>query len=82
MDWINEGCINCGREEHYPGCDNPNIRYLCGVCTTGLLKRDKDTIAAIESEIREMRPPHVKIRRTRRPKERVTLATATFKKGK
>lgn len=77
MATMNEGCINCGREETYNGCDNPDIRYLCALCVVaGIVKRDHDTFLEVETTQRSMRKPKLRLRRTKVKKKEVkTLAT-------
>lgn len=63
----NEGCLNCGTIEHYPGADNNTIRYLCGVCVMlGLLPQGRDEFERIEAEQKEARKPLLRLKRTKK----------------
>lgn len=72
---FDEGCWNCGSTEHYPGAENPHIRYLCGVCTSfGLARKAQAEFQRVEEAIRASKKPLLRMRRTKKPKG-TTLAT-------
>ena len=74
---MNEGCYNCGREESYNGADNPEIRYLCPICTIfGLCKQEGvvEEFEKIEQELRKAKSPRLRISKKRQPKENKTLS--------
>lgn len=75
---MNEGCYNCGREETYNGADNPDIRYLCAICTAFGLARQEGVIEEferVEAELKKAKAPRLRISKKRQPKENKTLST-------
>ena len=71
----NEGCFNCGEIEDYSGADNPDIRYLCGICTMcGLVPKGRDTFEAIETSLKAIKPTQRRFNRKSVTKKGTTLA--------
>lgn len=75
---MNEGCINCGREENYNGADNSAIRYLCSMCTVfGLAKQESalEEFEEVERQLKASKRPRVRISRAKKDKTKKTLSS-------
>lgn len=72
----NEGCYNCGDEESYPGANDPDIRYLCAVCTMcGIVVSGRKAFERLEAEKRSASKPLLRLRRKTKTKvSKPTLA--------
>jgi len=73
----NEGCTNCGTEEHYNGANNPDIRYLCSICTVfGVAKQEAvvKEFEAVELEIKRSKRPRIRLAKKRQKRLNKTLA--------
>lgn len=71
----NEGCLNCGATEEYSGADNPDIGYICGLCTClGVARQGLEEFEAIEAALKEARKPRIRLTKKRDKKTKTTLA--------
>ena len=74
----NEGCLNCGTVEEYPGSSNPNIRYLCGICVClGVAKQEHAVkeFELLEQEFKASKRPLLRLRRKHKKKEKKTIGS-------